>query len=336
MKRNISFLVLFGLCLSLACGVSAQNQTDSQGRRQGLWVKTAKNGKKISEGHFKDGYPVDTFYYYDSKGNVTIKNFFYNEGKNTRSWLLFPNGRVQAEGEYIDKKKEGQWKYYSEKGIRLVETEYKNNLKEGKEKLYDNTGKQIIEVISFASGKRNGQFYKNLFEEGYYITNYKDDVLDGEYQEFDAQKRLRFKGQYVKGLKQGEWKVYNSSGQEIQVFTYKNNELIKDLLIITVNGKKQTFEQKDIAMICPKGGSLQIYDKKAQHFTATWSNDEAMQYFNGDMFMRIDEKSEMYINVGIIEGMNTDGSLNTDVPFGFKIIPDDNGRQLIESLLRED
>ena len=55
------------------------------------------------EGNYKDDYPVDTFYYYDSKGNVTIKNYFTNQGKNTHTWLLFPNGKVQAEGNYIEK-----------------------------------------------------------------------------------------------------------------------------------------------------------------------------------------------------------------------------------------
>ena len=64
--------------------------------------------------------------------------------------------------------------------------------------------------------------------------------------------------------------------------------------------------------------------------------EEMLKYFNGDRFMRLDEKNNIYVNVVAIKGINADGSLKTDINFGFKIIPDENGKQIINSLTRED
>lgn len=73
MNLKVLTIITASIMLLSANVLNAQNKTDDKGRKQGHWVKTAKNGKKISEGNFKDDYPVDTFYYYDSKGKVSYK-----------------------------------------------------------------------------------------------------------------------------------------------------------------------------------------------------------------------------------------------------------------------
>ena len=60
MKRNIILAFIALLPLSLL----AQNMMDSQGRRQGKWVKVDKNNRKVYEGTFKDGLETGVFTYY--------------------------------------------------------------------------------------------------------------------------------------------------------------------------------------------------------------------------------------------------------------------------------
>lgn len=336
MKKIYYIIICISIILFVGNGVLAQNITDNQGKKQGHWVKVAKNGKKTMEGNYKDDYPVDTFYYYDSKGNVTIKNYFTNKGKDAHTWLLFPNGKVQAEGNYIDKQKQGTWKYFNEKGKRITEVEYKDNKKHGKEKLYDDDGKEVLQVISYVAGVRNGQFYKSLQTYGYYTATYKDDVLQGEYKEYFPTKQVRIKGDYVQGKKEGLWSVYHSDGRIAQEFTYKNDELVEDVIVFSTPKGELRVKQTEIAMITSSKNKIKFFDMQGNSSLANDNFEEMLQYFNGDRFMRLNEKSNIYMNVIAIKGINADGSVKTDINFGSKIIPDENGKQIINSLTRED
>ena len=78
MKKLLLLLVLTS---SLLPSLMAQNQTDSQGRRQGHWTKTDKQGAKIYEGTFVDGLETGVFTYYYSDGSVRIRNTYTVPGK---------------------------------------------------------------------------------------------------------------------------------------------------------------------------------------------------------------------------------------------------------------
>lgn len=336
MKKNHILLFLTFSLLFVCNDIFAQNETDAQGRKQGHWVKTAKNGKKIKEGNFKDNYPVDTFYYYDSKGKVTIKNYFYDEGRKNYTWLMFPNGKVQAEGEYINKQKQGTWKYYNEKGKRITEVEYKDNQKQGKETIYDDEGKEVLQITTFDKGKREGAFFKSLQSYGYYTANYKNDVLQGDYKEYYPTKLIRQKGQYINGNKEGKWLVYIPNGKVVQEFVYQKDELVEDVVVFSTSEGEKRMLQTDIAMVRAVGDKMQVFDMQGGKFSTNNNFEQMLQYLNGNRFMRIEEKGNIYMNVIILQGINTDGSVKTNINFGFKIIPDENGKQIINSLIRED
>lgn len=332
MKTSNFTVVLACLTLLFSTSVFAQNKTDDQGRKQGRWIKTAKNGKKISEGNFKDNNPVDTFYYYDSKGRVTIKNFFSNNGKNTHTWLFHPNGTLQAEGDYVEKSKNGLWLYYNDKGKRITEVEYKDNLKQGREKLYDDNGKELIQVVTYDKGKRNGEFFKSLQSYGYYTCTYKDDVLQGEYKECFPNKAIRTKGKYVNGKKEGTWTVYHSDGSPAQEFGYENDVLKTDRLIVNTSKGEIKVDQTEISMVIPAKDKLSYYNMQGVKTVCNNNFEQTLNYLNGDRFMRINEKSNIYLNVLVLQGIDSDNSVKTSVDFGFKIMPDENGRKIVESL----
>ena len=56
-------LLLAAALLFSSVVASAQNKIDNQGRRQGHWVRTDKDGSKIYEGNFVDGKETGTFTY---------------------------------------------------------------------------------------------------------------------------------------------------------------------------------------------------------------------------------------------------------------------------------
>ncbi|MBR6441138.1 MAG: hypothetical protein IKS44_03710, partial [Bacteroidales bacterium] len=77
MKYRLIFLAM----LMAAIGCQAQNQIDKQGRRQGHWVKTDKQGTKMYEGDFVDDKETGTFTYFYADGKTRIKNVYTVPGK---------------------------------------------------------------------------------------------------------------------------------------------------------------------------------------------------------------------------------------------------------------
>ena len=75
------YRLLFVVLLAAASICQAQNQTDNQGRKQGHWVKTDKQGAVIYEGDFVDDKETGTFTYFYPDGSVRIRNQYTVPGK---------------------------------------------------------------------------------------------------------------------------------------------------------------------------------------------------------------------------------------------------------------
>ena len=80
MKIKIVLLAL--LCAATLC--QAQNKIDNQGRRQGHWIKTDKDGSRIFEGTFVDGKETGEFKYFYPDGTLKIRNTFTIPGRYCR------------------------------------------------------------------------------------------------------------------------------------------------------------------------------------------------------------------------------------------------------------
>lgn len=193
-----------------------------------------------------------------------------------------------------------------------------------------------MQITTFDKGKREGAFFKSLQSYGYYTANYKNDVLQGDYKEYYPTKQIRQKGQYINGNKEGKWLVYIPNGKVVQEFVYQKDELVEDVVVFSTSEGEKRMLQTDIAMVRAVGDKMQVFDMQGGKFSTNNNFEQMLQYLNGNRFMRIEEKGNIYMNVIILQGINTDGSVKTNINFGFKIIPDENGKQIINSLIRED
>ncbi len=331
-RKTIAFLLL----LIFAFSVNAQNKIDENGKKQGEWTKKDNKGRIIYKGQFKDDYPVDTFYYYDKKGNIELKNYFSQQGTNTYSYFVYSNGITKAEGKYIDKKKEGLWIYYSPKGVKITEENYKNNLKDGEEKKWDTKGKDIIEVTNYKQGIKQGKYFKTLYSDGYYITNYKDNEFDGDYKEYYPNKSLKIKGQFVKDKKQGTWAVYDITGKCVQKLFYEHDLFKGDLLRFDTERGVREIAQKDIAMLRTAGKQTQIVLFSGEKLNVMNSLSSIIPLTSVIDFVQINEKKGIYLNIAIIEGLNANKSVKAKIDLGLEIFPDTEGLKLIKSMSRTD
>ena len=118
MKRN--FLVMAAMLMAVSCFAQDYNQTDSKGRRQGLWMDYYANGQKRYEGEFKNDRCTGEFRYYDEQGNLKATNTFDKSGEKALNKTYAPNGRVIATGYYLNQKKDGEWRYFDKDSGQLL------------------------------------------------------------------------------------------------------------------------------------------------------------------------------------------------------------------------
>ena len=114
MKQKALLLVL--LLAGMVC--QAQNQIDNQGRRQGHWLKTDKQGAKVYEGDFVDGLETGTFTYYYPDGTVRIRNVYTVPGRVCRHEVYDSEGHLLAKGYFCQRNRDGLWEFFPKAGGR--------------------------------------------------------------------------------------------------------------------------------------------------------------------------------------------------------------------------
>jgi antitoxin component YwqK of YwqJK toxin-antitoxin module len=210
--------------------------------------KHDEDGKLIYSGPYRNKIPVGVHREFGKNGKVT-NSFIYNDnglllsegivdeaGKYNGKWKdLYPNGKVQAEGQYTDSRRTGQWKFYntSEKveqtgsfnngrpdglwkwyydtGALRREEEYFQGQRDGSSTEYSETG-EIIAQGQYSDGEKNGEWKSktgDVTEEGKYIIGLKDGLWKSTY----SNGKLKFKGSFVQGNPDGQQIYYYENGK---------------------------------------------------------------------------------------------------------------------------
>ncbi len=227
MKQFI-FLVLIVMVPFYGFSQETLNKKDAEGRRQGQWIKKDSAGRKIYEGQFKDNIPQGTFKYYYPGGSLKAVSVFTEDGKTSNTTTYSPNGKKNAEGSYLNQKREGLWRFYSDFDERLISEEtYTAGKKNGPSKTYF-AGKTLVEVITWKDGMKEGS-WTQYFDDGTVKLqgSYKNDLKDGPITVFYPTGQKFNIGQYKNGYPDGKWLTYDLDGKLISTDIYDNGVLIK-------------------------------------------------------------------------------------------------------------
>jgi antitoxin component YwqK of YwqJK toxin-antitoxin module len=227
MKQFVYFILVI-LIPFIGYSQGTLNKKDAAGRRQGQWIKLDSTGHKVYEGQFKDNIPQGTFKYYFKNGSVKAISVFSADGKTTITTIYFPTGKKNAEGKYVNEKREGLWRFFSEYDESLVSEEtYSDGKKNGVARNYF-AGKNVLEEITWKDGMKDGKWVQ-YFDDGTIKLqgSYKDDFKEGPMtvnyptgQKFNV-------GQYKKGYPDGIWLTYDVDGKLISTDVYENGVLVK-------------------------------------------------------------------------------------------------------------
>jgi antitoxin component YwqK of YwqJK toxin-antitoxin module len=204
------------------------NKKDVAGMRQGKWIKSDSAGRKVYEGQFKDNVPQGTFKYYFPGGAIKAVSVFSEDGKSTTTTTYFPNGKKNAEGKYLNEKKEGLWRFFSEYDESLVSEEmYSSGKKNGTSKTYF-AGKIVVDETTWKDGVKDGPWIQ-YFDDGTVKLkgNYKNDQKDGPIIVYYPTGQKFNLGQYLTGYPDGKWLTYDLDGKLQSTDIYDHGILIK-------------------------------------------------------------------------------------------------------------
>lgn len=261
-----------------------------------------ENNRLIYSGPLRNGLPVGVHREYGNDGKVT-NAYVYNDngllvsegivdeaGRFNGRWKdLYPDGKIQAEGQYADNRRTGLWKFYNsdgkleqtgsynngrpdglwkwyyESGAMLREEEYFQGQRDGDYTEYLPDGKIIAQGV-YTDGEKNGPWKYDSgdnTEEGKYLVG----LRDGLWKSFYPDGTLRFKGNYIQGNPDGILTYYHENGRvrEEQFYrtgirqrTWKKYDeegmqvmmiTYKDDVEISINGVRINLPERDVKLI---------------------------------------------------------------------------------------
>lgn len=226
---KIRIILTFFLLLTNILIVFGQNKLDEKGKKHGKWVGYHEPSKNIRfEGTFDHGVEKDTFYFYDdikSKAVNAIRVFSEN---GTKVYTKFYNGKfLVSEGAEINRKREGEWKYYHYNSKQIMTTEfYKNNELEGLRSVFYENG-ILAEECLYKNGKKDGPYKKYasnrvVLEESFYVQN----QYQGKIIIRDTDGKIIVKGNYKNDVSVGVWEYFKNGKLIKKVDKDKKPELV--------------------------------------------------------------------------------------------------------------
>jgi antitoxin component YwqK of YwqJK toxin-antitoxin module len=223
---KIIVIPLLGICLQANAQQDTLNRTDNQGKKTGYWISLDQAGSKVYEGSFRDGRPIGRFIRYYSNGKIRAEMNYLSDGIRVDSRLFDTEGRIRAEGRYLNQLKEGPWSFYTEKKIPVYRINYSNGKVHGEALRYDANG-SLIEQTQWINNSLSGLqtiFYPDNKPQA--KINYRSGVVDGSYELLFPDGKTEVQGTYTSGQKTGKWIYYRQDGQIDFILEYKSGKLL--------------------------------------------------------------------------------------------------------------
>lgn len=223
---KLIIIPLLGFSLQAIGQKDTLNRTDNQGRKTGYWISQDPAGLKIYEGFFREGKPAGKFIRFHANGKVRAEMNYFPDSVRVEARLFDAEGRLRAEGAYMDQIKDGKWSFYSEKNNPLYRINYDNGRVHGEALRYDANG-VLAEQTHWNNSIISGlQVIYYPDQQPQAKINYRDGVIDGTYELLFEDGKIEVKGTYASGLKTGKWEYYLPDGKTDYILNYDNGKLL--------------------------------------------------------------------------------------------------------------
>lgn len=331
MKKQI--LLLAAAAVFSIGGVVAQNQVDNQGRRQGHWMRTDKDGTKIFEGDFVDGLETGVFTYYYSDGTVRIRNTFTTPGRICTHEAYDEQGHLLARGTYNQRNRDGRWQFFAPDGHLVKEASYRMGVKEGLHAIFTANG-DTAESALWQNGHRHGRWWKRIGEHGYITATYVHGGLEGTLVEYDNDGHLVRRSLYKDAFKHGLTQLFE--GETLTVEESWTHGILSDRRIRILAPTEEFISVHDIVCLAPKGkAKVQILLRDGTTKEALESSEVIYDRLGTEYFAFANHKNRIMVALHSVQGTSTDADgrdiLLLDPQPSFPIFLDEDGLKMVRS-----
>lgn len=327
-------LLLAAAMLLTAVGATAQNKIDKQGRRQGHWIRTDKDGSKIYEGDFVDGLETGTFTYYYADGTVRIRNTYSEPGRVCSHEAYDEHGHLLARGRYNQRNRDGRWLFYAEDGRLVKEADYNMGIKEGRHVIYNAQG-DTAEVTNWRNNRRHGRWWKRIGTKGYITGNYVDGGLEGRLVEYDDNGHIVREGKYAGGLKHGANRYFEN--EVLTIDERWNHGMLLDRRVRLLTPEEEYVSVHEMACLAPQGKNrVVVVLKDGTKKVARESADDVYDRLGNEFFAYANRKSRILVATSCVQGVSKDADgrevLLLEPQPDFAIFPDEDCLKMVRSV----
>lgn len=327
-------VILWAVALTLLPAIAtAQNQIDSQGRRQGHWIRTDKDGSKIFEGDFVDGNETGTFLYYYPNGSIRIRNTYTEPGVRCIHEAYDEQGHLLAKGNYDRRNRDGRWLFYAEDGRLVKEASYRLGVKEGLHVVYTHSG-DTAESTVWHNNHRDGRWWKRIGTNGYITGTYVAGGLEGRLVEYDDNGKLAREGNYSDGLKHGSYRYYEDG--QLTVDERWEHGTMADRRIRLLLPQEEFVSIHDIVCLAPLGkNKVNLLLNDGTKLVSHESADLVYERLGDEIFDCANRKSRIMVARRAVQGVGKDADdrdiLLLDPQPDFPVFLDEDGLKMVRS-----
>ncbi len=207
--------------------IIAKGKVDSVRNRIGIWTEYHHTGEFKGKGVYKEGNRVGDWEFFYASGKLEQKGKYDKKGREQGVWKwYYESGKIWREENYINGKRDGELKDYDEQGKLILQGVYVENKKEGKW-IYE-TG-DYLEYGNYLNDEPDSM-WKSFFMPSKikrFEGNFQAGIPVGIHTLYHHTGKKLSTGNYVSGMKDGDWKYYDETEYNYLTITYKNDIEIK-------------------------------------------------------------------------------------------------------------
>jgi antitoxin component YwqK of YwqJK toxin-antitoxin module len=207
--------------------VVARGAVDSVRNRIGVWPEFHNTGEFKGKGVYKDGNRTGEWEFYYASGKLEQKGKYDKKGRTQGVWKwYYENGLLWREELYVNGKREGELKDYDSQGKIILQGSFVENRKEGKW-VYETP--DYKEIGNYANDEPDSIWVSYYMPSKYKRFEGKFSAGDpiGLHTQYYENGKKMFYGDYISGMKEGDWRFYDELGYNYLTITYKNDIEIK-------------------------------------------------------------------------------------------------------------
>ncbi len=207
--------------------VVAFGAVDSLRNRIGFWKEFHHTGEFKGKGMYKEGNRIGDWEFFYASGKLEQKGKYDKKGRMQGAWKWFyESGKPLREETYVNGKREGELKDYDEQGKVVLQGNYIDNKMEGPWTYETSEYKELGNYLNDEPDSIWVSYYmpSNIKK---FIGRFQAGEPEGLHTGYHANGRKMYIGNYVGGMKDGDWRFFDESEFNYLIITYKNDIEIK-------------------------------------------------------------------------------------------------------------